>query len=281
MIRDYYKLTKPGIIYGNAITTAAGLFLASHYHIAWLLLLETIIGLSFVIASGCIVNNYFDRDIDVRMERTKNRALVTGTISVKNAIVFAFALGVIGFLILLLYTNKLVVAIALAGAFVYLAIYTPLKRFSFYSTAVGSISGAVPPLVGYCAVTHTLNIQALILFFIFAVWQIPHFYAIGIYRLKDYAAAHIPILPVQKGIFMTKIHMLMLINIFVGATTMLYIFDFKGRVYITIALLLGLLWIAGALIGFKKNNNDQVWARQMFLYSLVVLLGLCAAISFA
>ncbi len=128
------------------------------------------------------------------MERTKNRELVTGKIPVRNAIIFAIVLGVLGFGILILGTNILTVCVAVLGVVVYLVLYTPLKPRSSVAPVIGSIAGAVPPVVGYTAVIGNLDAGAIMLFLILCLWQIPHFYAISIYRLEDYKAADIPIL---------------------------------------------------------------------------------------
>ncbi len=228
MFKAYYQLTKPGIIYGNAITTVAGFFLASKGHFNLGLFLAALIGISLVIASGCVFNNYIDKDLDATMERTKNRALVTGAISVRGAIVFGAILGLLGLATLGLLTNTLTAEIALLGLFFYVVLYSLAKRRSVYGTIVGSISGAVPPVVGYCAVTGRFDLGALILFLILVFWQMPHFYAIAIFRQQDYTAAGLPVLPVVKGLRTTKIHILFYILAFTIAAAALYIFKFAG-----------------------------------------------------
>jgi protoheme IX farnesyltransferase len=279
MLKTYYHLTKPGIIYGNAISTIAGFFLASQGHPNWFLLLATLIGISLVIASACVVNNVLDRDIDDLMERTRHRALVQKTIPTKHAVIYGIILGLIGFLILFFYANHLTAGIGFIGWFVYVVLYTPLKRRSIHGTLIGAIAGAVPPVVGYCAVTNNFDHGALLLFLILAAWQMPHFYSIAIYRLNDYQAAHIPVLPAKKGVFVTKINIMIYIMIFIITTILLTVFHYTGYIYLTIVCLLGLFWLWFGFKGFKENNNDIAWARKMFFYSLVILLVLCATIS--
>lgn len=198
MAKAHIVLTKPGIILGNVITTAGGFALASRGDIDFRLFFLTLIGLSFVIASSCVFNNYIDRHVDAKMGRTKNRALATGEISIKNALIFGMLLGLIGVWILFVYTNPLTVSIALAGFLIYVFPYSFGKYRTTYGTLIGSVAGATPPLVGYCAVTNSFDLGALILFFVVVFWQMPHFYAIAIYRFKDYAKAGIPVLPVKK-----------------------------------------------------------------------------------
>ena len=151
--RSYYLLTKPGIIMGNLITTGGGFALASRGDFNPWLFLTTMIGLGFVIASACVFNNAIDREHDRKMDRTKNRPLATGAISLKNAIVFAVILGILGAVTLGYFTNLLTAATAVFGVLVYVLLYSFSKYQSIHGTLVGSISGAVPPVVGYCAVT--------------------------------------------------------------------------------------------------------------------------------
>ena len=217
MIKDYYSLTKPGIIRGNLITAAAGFFLASKDIVDMKLLLAMLVGTSLVIASGCVLNNYLDISIDKQMARTKKRALVTGTITSKNALIFATILGLSGEIILLIFTNLLTALIGLFGLFVYVIVYGAAKRRSTHGTLVGSLSGAVPPVAGYTAVTGSLDWAALTLFLILVCWQMPHFYAIAIYRYNEYKAAGLPMLPIVKGIRATKLQILNYCLFFVAA----------------------------------------------------------------
>ena len=166
MIKSYYHLTKPGIIYGNAINTAAGFFLASQGHYNFKLLLIAIIGISLIVASACVFNNIADVEIDAKMDRTKNRAMVTGTIPKTNAIIFGSILLILGLLILSLFSNLLSLLAGLVGFITYVFLYTPLKRKTIWATEIGSISGATPPVVGYCTVTNRFDIGAILLFLI-------------------------------------------------------------------------------------------------------------------
>lgn len=275
---NYYLLTKPGIIMGNLLTVAAGFLLASKGSIDLWLFFATLMGLAFVMASSCVFNNYINREDDKKMERTKNRALVTGLISGKNAIVFGIALGIIGGLILFLYTNLLTVIVAGIGFFVYVILYSFWKCRTIYGTAIGSIAGATPPVVGYCAVSNHFDMGGLILFMIMVLWQMPHFFAIAMYHLDDYTKADIPVLPVKKGIFRTKIHMMVYILGFVLTASMLTFFNYTGYMYLLVTTSVGLAWLGLCLLGFKRDNN-QLWGRQMFRLSLVMIIATCFVIS--
>lgn len=281
MIKTYYLLTKPGIIIGNLITTISGFVLAANGHFDYWLFLATLTGISLMIASACVFNNYIDRHIDEKMERTKNRPFVKKLISVQNGIVFAICLGICSTVILALYTNPLTVLMALVGFFVYVVLYSLLKSSSTYATLIGSISGALPPVIGYCAVSNRLDAGALILFLILVLWQMPHFFAIAIYRFNDYTAASIPVLPVKKGMLTTKIHMVLYIIAFTIACVALTLFGYMGNIYLTIASLLGLSWLWLCIKGFKSSSNDITWARQMFVLSLVIITALSFMISAA
>lgn len=280
-MKTYYMLTKPGIILGNAITTAGGFALASRGHINLWLFLITLLGLSLIVASAGVFNNYIDRYADAKMARTRNRPLVKGTVSSVKALVFATALGIAGAAILGVYTNLLTVAVALAGFFIYLVLYAFMKYRSFYGTLVGSLAGGIPPIVGYCAVSNQLDTGAFLIFMILVLWQMPHFFAIAIYRMDDYAAASIPVLPVEKGTRVTKIHMFFYIIAFIGTAVMLTTTGYMGMTYGLITASLGLVWLGLCAKGFYvEQKQDRVWAYQMFLCSLVVIMTLCIIIPF-
>lgn len=262
---------------GNALTTVGGFALASKGQIDYWLFLATLIGISLVIASACVFNNYIDRHADAKMKRTQNRALVKGLISVRTAIVFAVTLGVCGLVVLALYTNFLAVSIALAGFFIYVAMYSVWKYRTSYATVIGSISGAVPPVIGYTAVSNSLDLGALLLFSIMVLWQMPHFFSIAMYRFEDYVAVSMPVVPVKKGAFLTKVQMLLYIVAFIAATVLLTFFGYTGYIYMVIAAAAGLAWLWTCIKGFK-SNNDRMWARKMFVVSLVVITALCITI---
>lgn len=267
---NYYLLTKPGILLGNLITVAAGFLLASKGEFHFMLFFATLAGIAFVMASACVFNNYIDRRVDKKMERTKKRALVTGLISGSNAIYFGIILGVIGGVILYRYTNLLTLGIAGVGFFVYVVLYSLWKCHTIYGTAIGSIAGAVPPVIGYCAVSNRLDAGALILFLMMIFWQMPHFFSIAIYHLDDYKAANIPVLPVIKGMLRTKIHMTCYILAFIFTAALLTVFQYMGYLYLFAAIVLGFTWLGLCLSGFNRTA-DRLWGREMFHFSLLLI----------
>ncbi len=277
-LKLYFLLTKPGIIIGNVITAAAGFFFASHGNINLWLLLAALGGTSLVIASACVFNNWLDRDIDRKMDRTRNRALVTGVIPVPFALIYASLLGVIGFAILVLWVNLITALLGLLGFIFYVIFYGLSKRQSIYGTLVGSVSGATPIAAGYTAVTGNFDIGALLLFIILVIWQMPHFYAIAIYRLTDYKNASIPVLPAVQGILVTKIHIILYIAAFLFSTFLLTMYGFTGYIFAAIMVIAGLIWLVLAMEGLRAPN-DTIWAKKMFKFSLNVIMAFCIIIS--
>lgn len=274
---NYYLLTKPGIIMGNLITLAAGFLLASKGNVDVWLFLQTLLGLALIMASACVCNNYIDRTIDKKMQRTKKRALVTGAITGRNALLFAALLGIAGTAVLALYTNALTVGVAAIGFFVYVVLYSVWKCRTIYGTAIGSVAGAVPPVVGYCAVSNNFDLGALILFAMLVLWQMPHFFAIALYHFDDYVAAGVPVLPIKKGAFRAKVHMVIYIVCFIVTTAMLTLFGYTGYAYLFVVTAIGILWLILSIQGFA-SRNDSLWGRRMFQLSLVMIMTICLMI---
>jgi len=276
---NYYLITKPGIIMGNLITVAAGFLLASNGVIDLKIFFAALVGMGFVMASSCVFNNDINSQTDKKMDRTKNRALVTGVISREFALFFAVILLIIGFLILGIFTNYLSLALAAFGFFVYVILYSFWKCRTIYGTAIGSIAGAIPPVVGYCAVTNKIDLGAVILFAILVLWQMPHFFSIAIYHFEDYVKGEIPVLPIKKGMLRAKIHMVIYIACFIGATTLLTVFGYTGNVYLVLTTFIGLVWLFACMKGFRAKD-DKLWGKQMFRISLVAIMILCFVIPF-
>lgn len=274
---NYYLITKPGIIFGNLVTLAAGFLLASKGGFDILLFLTTLLGLGFIMASSCVLNNDINSESDKKMERTKDRPLAKGTISRESALAFAALLGLIGFVILYVFTNPLTVLVAGVGFFVYVFLYSFWKCHTIYGTAIGSIAGAIPPIVGYTAVSNRLDLGAVILFSILVLWQMPHFFSIAIYHFDDYKKANIPVLPIMKGMYRAKIHMVIYIVAFIAACAMLTFFGYTGNVYLALTTVVGAAWLYLCINGFKRLD-DQLWGKQMFRLSLLIIMILCVLI---
>ena len=261
--RDVLALTKPGIIGGNLIATLGGYFLAAHGTFDWITFASVMMGIALVIASGCACNNVIDRDIDALMARTRHRPLAKGRISITQALGISALLGVAGIVCLALGTNGLTVALAVIGWGVYVGVYSLyMKRHSEYGTLVGSLSGAMPPVVGYCAVTGQFDSGALMLLVIFCLWQMPHSYAIAIFRYADYRRASIPVLPVVHGIKRAKHHILGYIVAFIPASLALVLASQAGAGYLCVALTMGGYWLYLALCGYRLDD-DVRWAKKV------------------
>ena len=272
-LKTYYLLTKPGMVRGNAFIAVCAFFFASRGNVDWWLLLAMLAGISLIIAAACVFNNCIDEGIDTKMERTKDRALVKKLIPKKHALIYGIILGITGTSILAIYTNLITLGLAGLGFVFYVIFYSIGKRRSIHGTLVGAVSGATPPVIGYCAVTANFDLGALLLFVILVIWQMPHFYAIALYRSDDYAAASIPVLPVIKGINETKVAMLLYIIAFTVAVLSLNFFGYAGIFYLVIAGLLSTSWLLLWTRGVRTANTKR-WARKMFYLSLIVLMGL-------
>jgi protoheme IX farnesyltransferase len=270
-VRDYLQLTKPGMVAGNLLPALGAFLLASQGSIDWGLLLSTMIGLGLIIAAACTLNNYIDRGIDSKMKRTKKRSLVSGAVKPQQALIFGHVLLAAGVATLALFTNWLTLAAALVGYFGYVFIYGYAKRRSSLSTLIGGIPGAMPPVVGYVAVSGHLDAAAVILFLILFVWQLPHFYAISIYRRSEYAAADLPVMSVSKGIPAAKKQILIYVFGFGLIVPLLWIYGYTGYVYLVVVFALAVYWLRLCFKGYFGQADDR-WARQMFGFSLIVLL---------
>ncbi len=279
----YYQLTKPGVLYGNVITGVSGFLFGVTYFRKFdlVLFLATIGGMTLVIAAACALNNVFDRDIDKVMARTKTRGVASGAVSVRGATIFACTLLVFGVAVLAAWSNWLVTTIGIVGFVTYVWLYGALsKRRSIHGTLVGSISGAMPILAGYCAVSGRIDAAAVLVFLMLFFWQFPEFYSIAIYRQKEYAKAGVPVMTVVKGVANTKVQIFIYTILYVISTVLLTPFGYTGWVYFVAMLLLGLWWLKLGLGAFKvpEGPESDAWARKMFHFSLIVLLALSAAL---
>lgn len=271
IIRDYIQLTKPGILRSNLIAAFAGFWLASGWQIDWLLLAAALAGTTLVMASSCVFNNLLDRELDSKMMRTRKRALPSGRIPVRHALLYASVLGIAGILILLS-INVPAALLGVFGMFVYVVIYTIwLKRRSPLSTFMGAFSGAAPPAIGYVAVTGTMDAGGWLLFAILFLWQPPHFWALGVMRKDDYKAAGFQILPVARGIRRTKWQMLPYVVLLIPAGVLLYVLGYTGMIYMIVSVVLGAVWLAICIRGLLTNEDGR-WAKQAFMFSIYYLM---------
>jgi protoheme IX farnesyltransferase len=281
-VKNFLLVTKPGIVIGNLIATAGGFLLASKGCIDSGLFQATLLGVALMVACGCVFNNCIDKDLDRKMVRTRNRVLPRGLMSPGVASVYASLLGMAGTALLSSATNRLCVAIVLAGLVIYVGLYSlGLKRRSVYAALVGSLAGAAPPLAGYCAVSHRFDLEALILLAVFSLWQIPHAHAIAVYRRDDFAAAAIPALPLTRGLPAAKRHILVCIAGFMAAALMLTIGGYTGYRFFAVAAVLNLSWLTLAWRG-DHATDEQRWAKRLFVFSIlsITVLSVMMAVDF-
>ncbi|HEY4391658.1 MAG TPA: heme o synthase [Paenibacillus sp.] len=266
--KDFIALTKPGILRSNLIAAFAGFWVASGWHLQYVNLILMLLGTVLVMASSCVFNNYFDRDLDMKMARTQNRVLPTGKMSPKTVLWYAIILGVLGLSVLFIGNGLLAGVFGIVGMLVYVVVYTLwLKRSSTWSTSVGAISGAMPPVIGYVAAAGKVDLGAILLFAMLFLWQPPHFWALGIRRVEEYRAAGFPLLPVVKGIPRTKLQMIPYLILLLPIPVLMYVYDYTGIWFLIIGELLSVSWLLMALKGFRSQENDA-WAKRVFLFSI-------------
>jgi len=269
-IQQYYWLIKPGIVYSNVFAASAGYIFGAAGNVYFKSFIALLLGTALIISCGCVLNNILDIRLDALMDRTKKRALVTKEISTISAYIYATLLGFIGILILATYTNSLTVMCGLAGLFFYVIVYGYAKRTTIHSTLIGTVSGALPPVAGYVTATNQLDVKALLLFLMLVTWQMPHFYAIAIRRIKDYKNAGLPVLPAVHGNKITTLHMQVYIALFAVVIVMLSTIGGAGIVFGIIMTLLSARWMLIALQTKSLKTTD--WAKKVFLFSLVCLV---------
>jgi len=278
-IRAYYQLVKPGVMYGNVLTAVAGFFLASAGDVDLHLLVQMTLGMTVLVSGACVLNNYLDRDIDSKMERTKKRPSVTGVIAPRHILSYAILLSVLGAVVLYVYTNVLTFVLGMIGYITYVWLYGAWsKRQSVHGTAIGSVSGAMPIAAGYASVSGVVDPGLVIVFLILYFWQFPEFFSIAIYRRKEYKAAGIPVLPVVRGADSAIKQIFVYTILYVVATLALTVYGYTGWLYFVVMAVSGMYWILLGSQGFSASDKDA-WARKMFRFSMVAILLLCLMLS--
>lgn len=278
-VADYIQLTKPRIIVLLLITTVGAMWIAGEGMVPWYQLMLTLLGGTLASASANTFNCVVDRDIDYIMERTRSRPLPSGRIQPYQAITFGSILGVLSFALLAAFINPLSAWLALSGILFYVFVYTlGLKRTSTQNIVIGGAAGAIPPLVGWAAVTGDLSPSAWVLFGIIFLWTPPHFWALALMLRDDYRKAGIPMLPVVKGTAETVKQILLYTMLMVPMTLLLYPLGTMGLFYAVSASILGILFIARSwrLLSFPDDKQE---ARVVFKFSILYLMLLFAAMA--
>jgi len=275
--RDYYEMCKPRVVMLMILTSMVGMFLAVPGMVPLRILVLGNLGIALVAASGAVVNHLIDRKIDLLMKRTHNRPLPQGRLDPFSAIIFATVIGVAGMLILLYWVNPLCAWLTLASFVGYAFIYTGyLKRATPQNIVIGGLSGAMPPLLGWSAVSGTIHPDALILVLIIFAWTPPHFWALAIHRKDEYAKTGIPMLPVTHGEFVTKVHIVIYTVILLIVSVFPYFSGLSGPLYLATAILLGagfMLWSLRLMFRARPST-----AMDTFRYSIIYLAVLFLAL---
>lgn len=273
---DLLSLAKPGLSLLVMVTAAGGMFLAPgdiHLLRAAIALLAT----AGTVAAANALNCYMERESDRFMPRTATRPLPAGRMDAQVAVGFGITLAILSIPLLALAVNRLTGLLALVALVSYVALYTPMKSRSHWAMWVGALPGALPPLMGWVAVTGSLDAGGLALFAILFTWQLPHFLAIALFRKSEYSAAGLKSVPLARGDDVARWQLLVLAAATVGTTVLPYALGIAGRFYLLTAIALGgvFLWIAG--LGAVKRL-DRVWARKTFFFTLIHLTVLFAAL---
>ncbi len=271
--RDYYELCKPRVVMLMILTSVIGMMLAVPGMVPLDVLFIANAGIALSAGSAAAVNHLVDRRIDLQMARTQNRPVANGRVGPKQAIIFAFVLGVLGLGMLLVFINALTAILTLLSLLGYAVIYTLfLKRATPQNIVIGGIAGAAPPLLGWTAVTGQIDGHALLLVLIIFAWTPPHFWALAIHRKEEYAKVDIPMLPVTHGETYTKLHMLLYTIILILVTLMPFITGMSNWLYLIGALVLGAGSLYWSLAMFWSKDPNV--GMDTFKYSIIYLMAL-------
>lgn len=272
MFKDLIALTKPNLLRLNVFAAFGGFWVASKWSFDWITFIWMIVGCTFTMASATVLNNYWDRELDMKMDRTKARALPAGRMKPAHVLLYGIILGLIGFAVLFFAVNVLTGILGVAGWIAYVIVYTMwLKRTSTWSTSVGGISGAMPPVIGYCAVSNEIDMGAILLFAFLFLWQPAHFWSLAIRRVEEYRAAGFLVLPVVKGIRRTNIQMIPYLVLLLVTVILFTVYGYTGYFFLVVSIVFTLVWLVHTLTGFKAKNVDK-WAKTNFLISVNYLM---------
>ncbi len=273
--RDYLELCKPRVVALIVFTALVGMLLATPNWLPLSTVLPATLGIALAAASAAAINHVADHRIDALMARTRSRPLPQGGIGRSQALLFAAVIGSLGLYLLVAWVNVLTAVLTFASLVGYAVIYTLyLKRATPQNIVIGGAAGAAPPVLGWTAVTGEVDPHALLLFLIIFAWTPPHFWALAIYRHKDYARADVPMLPVTHGVDFTRLQVLLYTVLLTLVTLLPYLTYMSGAIYLTGALLLdlGFIYYASALM----VSRDERIAIDTFRYSIWYLMGIFA-----
>ena len=267
LLKSYYELCKPNVVYMMLICAFVGMLLAEESVSSFWYMFISLSGIAFCAASAAAINQVIDRNTDASMTRTDQRPLPQGELSATHASIFALVIGILGALILYLYVNTLTMILTLASLIGYAFIYTVyLKRATPQNIVIGGLAGAAPPLLGWASVSNTIEPYALLLVLIIFVWTPPHFWALAIYRKDEYAKESIPMLPVTHGVIFTKLQIVLYTIILFIVSLLPYVVLMSGEIYLFSALALSTVFLYYSINLYYSNDDED--AMKTFQFSI-------------
>ena len=267
LLKSYYHLCKPNVVYMMLICAFVGMLLAEQYVSSYLYLFVSLLGIALCAASAAAINQVIDRKTDASMTRTDQRPIPQGELSPMHASVFAFIIGILGSMILYFFVNTLTMVLTITSLIGYAFIYTVyLKRATPQNIVIGGLAGAAPPLLGWSSITNTIDPYALLLVLIIFVWTPPHFWALAIYRKDEYAKESIPMLPVTHGVEFTKLQIVLYTIILFIVSILPYVVLMSGIIYLVSALILSSIFMYYAVKLFVSKDNEI--AMKTFQFSI-------------
>jgi protoheme IX farnesyltransferase len=278
----FAQLTKPGILRLLVLTTFCSMIVAQRGMPDLALILWTVLGTTLVCGSANAINMVWDQDIDAVMNRTKQRPLVTGDLNTAEALTFACAIGVTGVLVLTHFANPLAALMGIAGHAFYVVIYTMwLKRSTPQNIVIGGAAGAFPPLIGWAAVAGELSLTAWLIFALIFLWTPPHFWALALYKDVEYGKANVPMMPVVRGHYPTKLLMLFYTLLMIGCAALIALVGALGVVYLVSSTILGAIFAYFCIrTAFSSGEASLAWAKKTFAYSILYLALIFGFMSF-
>ena len=273
LLKSYYQLCKPNVVYMMLICAFVGMLLAEESIRSFGYLFIALTGIALCSASAAAINQVIDRNTDASMTRTDQRPLPKGELSATHASVFAFVIGMAGALILYFYVNTLTMMLTIASLIGYAFIYTIyLKRATPQNIVIGGLAGAAPPLLGWSAITNTIDPYALLLVLIIFVWTPPHFWALAIYRKDEYAKESIPMLPVTHGVVFTKLQIVLYTIILFIVSLLPYVVLMSGPIYLYSALILSSMFLYSSVkLYYSSDDEDAMKTFQFSIYYIFLI----------
>ena len=273
LLKSYYHLCKPNVVYMMLICAFVGMLLAEQYVSSYLYLFVSLLGIALCAASAAAINQVIDRKTDASMTRTDQRPIPQGELSPMHASVFALIIGILGSMILYFFVNTLTMILTIASLIGYAFIYTVyLKRATPQNIVIGGLAGAAPPLLGWSSITNTIDPYALLLVLIIFVWTPPHFWALAIHRKDEYAKESIPMLPVTHGVEFTKLQIVLYTIILFIVSVLPYIVLMSGIIYLISALILSSVFMYYSIKLFLSTDNEIAMTTFQFSIYYIFLL---------